>query len=188
MSDEFVKFHLKIGTCELSFEGSKSNLDEPLEKLFGRLADLIGRNARQESPDLGNASISGTVLGSKSRSLMMSSTTCAQRLAVDSGSDLILAVSAKLMLMDGKDSFDRKDLLREMKSASIYYKKSYATNLSRYLQSLIKTGQINSLSNDKYALAAEKLEELQRVIQSPTESKEPLTQDREENVSENTEN
>lgn len=187
MNDRIVKFQMKIGTSEISYEGPPEYLEESLEKVVSGLSDVLGPNSKAML-DSGDTSISERMLGPKNQLMMISSMTCAQRLAVNSGRDLILAGGAKLMLVDQKDSFDRKDLLREMKSASIYYKQSYGTNLSRYLKRLIKDGEINSLSNDKFALSAGKLEELQRIIQTPAELNESSTQSHlEDNQSEDAE-
>jgi hypothetical protein len=55
-------------------------------------------------------------------------------------------------------------LLKEMKSATAYYKKNYAPNLSSYLKRAIKDGPLTEVAKDSFSLAAAAREELEKKL------------------------
>lgn len=59
------------------------------------------------------------------------------------------------------DKFSRKELLDEMKSATAYYNKNYATNLSAYLKSALKDDRLAEISNGVFALTAKATAEVE---------------------------
>ena len=84
----------------------------------------------------------------------MTTNTIAGRLDVKTGPDLVLAACAHLCFVKGADTFERKNILAEMQSASNYYKKTYSSNLSKYLSKLVKDGKLIERSKEVYALSA----------------------------------
>ena len=76
----------------------------------------------------------------------------AARLDVKSGSDLIIAAAAKLTFVDGQDKFSRKTLLESMQTASSYYKQSMSSNLTKFLNGLLKDNRLTEPSIGHFAL------------------------------------
>ncbi len=86
----------------------------------------------------------------------------ADKLSVKDGPGLIIAAVAHLFFVKGQEKFNRSDLLREMKSASGYYKPSYGGgNLSKYLVTLGKKNQLIEQSKDTYVLSANATKDLE---------------------------
>ena len=81
------------------------------------------------------------------------------------GSDLALAAAAKLTLADGRDRFNRRDLLAEMRSAGSFFRKTYASNFSNYLGTLLKDRKLIESSNGIFALEATTRNEMRRELE-----------------------
>jgi hypothetical protein len=84
----------------------------------------------------------------------MSTNTIASKLGMNSGPDLIIAACANLTLVKNKETFHRKDILAEMKTASNYYKGSHSNNLSASLKSLVSGDKLIERTKDVFALTA----------------------------------
>src|SRR4030067_2424975 len=69
-------------------------------------------------------------------SLQLTTGTIAARFNVKTGPDLVLAAATHLVLIKGKQSFNRQQIIDEIKSASSYYKQSYLNNLRVRLKSI----------------------------------------------------
>lgn len=88
----------------------------------------------------------------------------ASKIKCASGLDLVLAASAKLHLVDDHATFTRSQILKEMQSASAYYKKSYSNNLSKYLNQLVKDGKLNEITTDTYAMQEKAVSEMEPLL------------------------
>lgn len=88
----------------------------------------------------------------------------AGKIGAKSGSDLLLAAAGHLALVRKTDQFSRQQLLAEMRSATAYYKKTYANNLSKYLTSALKDGPLSEISTDSFALTASGRAELEKKL------------------------
>lgn len=84
----------------------------------------------------------------------MSVNTIAVKLGTTSSSDLVMASCAHLAFIQNKDTFHRNDIIREMKTASNYFKSNHIKNLSQSLKSLISSGKLIERSKDTFALSA----------------------------------
>lgn len=85
----------------------------------------------------------------------MTTNTVAARLSTKTGPALVMAAIAKLILVDGRETVPRKELLTEMQSATSYYKSTFGGgNLTKSLTKLVKDGKLNEPAKDVYALAA----------------------------------
>ena len=154
-----ARIRLKVGNLEIEYEGSDSFIKSDLLALVSKAIDLI----REQGVDIttiddtsGQQSIGGKTSGTTS--------TIATKLGSKSGTDLIVAAAARLTLVMGLESFSRQQLLDEMKLATAYYKKSYSNNLTKYLQQLVKAGELIEAAKDTYALSASKRSELEKTI------------------------
>lgn len=101
--------------------------------------------------------------GSKPR-IEMTTGSIAARLQVKSGPELVMAAAARLGIVEELNSFSRKRLTEQMRSATAYFKPSYVSNLSPLLNGLLKDGKLNEPSKDHFALTAASEQELRSRI------------------------
>ena len=87
-------------------------------------------------------------------------TAIAAKMGVKKGPELIIAAATKLNVVDGRDRFSRDELIAAMKSASSYYKKSYLSNLSAQLKTLLDNGRLTEPATDHYTLTASEVQQV----------------------------
>lgn len=134
MSEQFVKslskMRIKLGVIEIDFEGTEDYIRNELPNLFELICTYAPTpndveseyeevEELPENPDPGKQII------------QMTTNTIAAKLGVKTGSDLVLAACAHLCLVKGADTFERKNILVEMQTASNYYKQIHSKNLSK---------------------------------------------------------
>ena len=143
------KIRIKIGAIEVEYEGSHAYLSEDLPKLLASVVEL-----RQKSKDFDEDRGSDDAVKKGAVKPAASGTVAAMaaKLNVKSGSDLIIAAAAKLTLADGQEKFSRKTLLESMQTASSYYKQSMSSNLTKFLNGLLKDNRLTEPSTDHFAL------------------------------------
>ena len=89
----------------------------------------------------------------------------AAALNVRTGSELAVAAAAKLTLVDGRQRFSRRDLMAEMRTAGSYFKKTYSSNFSNYLNTLLKERRLIESSAGVFALAEATRREIQQSLE-----------------------
>lgn len=147
------KLRIRIGEVEIDYEGTEEFLKIELPQLLKTAmelhkADEAGSSHQTDRKQKGGATPSG-------QTLLLTTNSIAAKLGAKSGSDLLLAAAAHLALVKKSEPFTRPQLLTEMKSATSYYNKNYATNLSSYLKTAIqKDGPLSETSKHSYALSA----------------------------------
>lgn len=148
------KIRIKLGAIEVEYEGSEAFLKEELPQLLAAVSDLHAKSGgsplTQDIPGSSDASAQGT--GGKK--IEATTASIAARLQVKSGPELIMAAVARITFALGQDVCSRQNITQEMKSAASYYKKTYLSNLSNYLDVLVKDKKLNELSSGNYALTA----------------------------------
>jgi hypothetical protein len=154
MSHSAAKIRLRIGQLEVEYEGCPSFLEEGL---FNLLEKSIAFNAEHNGaiPTDPLAAPNGTspvVIEKAGHSYTTNA--IAARLNASSGSDLAVAASAKLCLVNGRDKFSRKEINNEMKSATTYYNSNMTGNLGKILVSLVKQKRLNEVAKDMYSVSA----------------------------------
>jgi hypothetical protein len=145
---------------EIEYEGEQSFIEESLLTFAERLLELGDR-----IPLAISASVNSHPEPKPSRP-ELSTNTIAQIIAVKTGSDLALAAVAKINIVKGQSTASRSEILDEMKQASTYYKDTFASNLSSYLDTLVKSRRINMVSKATYALAASERGRMEQAISS----------------------
>jgi hypothetical protein len=152
------KIRIKLGPIEVEYEGSEDFLKEELPQLLEAVANLHKKSGITDaSPqDQNQGGSSSTPKGQ----LQGTTGAVAAKLGSKTGPDLVLAAAARLTLVVGKETFTRKDLLAEMKTATAYYKATYRGNLSGYLNGLVKDGILLETAAQTYSLSASKKTEL----------------------------
>ena len=145
------KIRIKMGAVEIEYEGTDEFLKEELLDMIKAVAEMY-REAAEDS-GFGSGDESGSGAGGSDASQVEGTTNqIATALGgVSKGADLILAAGVKLHFVAGKDTFTRKELLDEAKTATKFYKKSYGSNLSSILQTLVGSS-FNEPSANTYAL------------------------------------
>jgi hypothetical protein len=150
------KIRIKYGDIELEYEGSEKFIKT---EIFNYMNNLI-------TPK-GNTEIKGALINPKlnkhllhNNNLNISISTYASKLKCKSGSELVIAAALSLHLGKAKETFNREEILKEMKLATAYYKESYNNNLSSSLKTLVKAGKLLSLSGDAYSLQADTISAL----------------------------
>lgn len=151
------KIRIKIGEIELEYEGTDDFLKN---ELLGLLKDLT-----QLSQIIGGYSPHGVTRKSTSNvdKSSLSTSSFAQKTNAKQGSDLALAACYFLSL-SGHESFTSADISKEMRKARAYFKESYSANLSNYLKTLVKSGQINPVSSNSYSLPQKEIDKANSVI------------------------
>lgn len=153
------KIRIKMGDVEVEYEGSETFLREELRELLSGVLEL--HREREESGDGSGNHQGSTEEQSPAATVSGTTNTFAAKLSVAKGSDLVIAAAARITLGLGQESFTRGDLLKEMKTAKSYYKKTYSNNLSSYLKSLVSADRIREVAHETYALSAGERQKLE---------------------------
>lgn len=149
------KIKIKMGPIEVEYEGSESFLKEELPEILKAVSELYKETGGKiEIPASDENSNSNDSSGG--HAIQGTTGSLAAKLGVKSGPDLIIAAAAQLTFVQGKEKFTRKDVMSEIKEASAYYKSSYGSNLTTYLNGLVKDGTFLETSKGVYALSANK--------------------------------
>ncbi len=142
-----TRIKISIGSVQIEYEGEPAFIAEGLIGLATQVFDLANQaGVRTEisgpsdyAPSASNENIS--------------TNTIAQILGVKTGSELALAAVAKIIVVNKKPLADRQSILDEMKEAVTFYKESYSSNLSSYIETLVKARRLNIVSRGTYGLA-----------------------------------
>ncbi|PVE55864.1 hypothetical protein DC429_11080 [Arthrobacter sp. TPD3018] len=85
--------------------------------------------------------------------------TIADRLSVKNSADLAIAAAAYLQLVEGKESFTRREWLAAMQTATNFYNQNMSGNFSKTVGRL-NGSKVNQLANDKFALKSIEIADL----------------------------
>lgn len=152
------KIRISLGALEIEYEGDQAFIEE-------RLLDFV--SSASELMDLRQATgVSGASVAQSDYNNDLSTNTIAQIISVKTGSELALAAIAKINLVKKQPAARRQDILDEMREASTYFRETYSSNLSAYLDTLVKGKRINLISKGTYALAAGERQRLEAALAS----------------------
>jgi hypothetical protein len=157
---------IKMGPIEIEYEGSEDFLKQELTDLLSAVSKLYQDSGLPEGEPTAEPAEAAVATGvQSSRTSAMTVTTIAAKLGAKSGADLILAAGASLTRV-GSETFARQKLLDEMKKATGYYKKSYGSNLSNYLLTLVREGKLQETAKDTYSLNVGTKDEIEAKLAS----------------------
>jgi hypothetical protein len=159
------KIKIKYGHIEVECEGTEEFLKKELPDLLKTISELA-QNAMPLNISSLQPQLSNEVLSAKQTN-NYSVSTIAQKLSAKKGPALIIAACLKLKLSDMKESYNKNEILTEMRTAKSFYKSSYAKNIGVYLTTLIKNGKLHHNRNDDYSLSEQTLTELRNLFDSP---------------------
>jgi hypothetical protein len=74
---------------------------------------------------------------------------------------LVLAAAAHFTFSRAAEEFKRQQLLTEMQTARMYYRQSYSNNMTKYLDGMVKDGDLNEPSPGTYSLSPERRKTLE---------------------------
>jgi len=161
------KIRIKIGQIEVEYEGSEEFTKQELLGLIQTMSDLCKTaiptplpTAISPTPTLATAASPQPLVG------QISVGNIAAKIKCKKGPDLVLAAAASLALVKNKDCFTRQEILEEMKAATGYYKTTYMSNLTVYLNGLIKSAKLLERPSGEYALHANARSELESQLAS----------------------
>lgn len=158
------RIRIKLGVIEVEYEGEHDFLEKDLLALVKDLIEMTPVTPPPKKHDVevdpGNRGGQAGQAGGSSGTV----STFAARLSVTTGPQLILAALLQAAKVGGNASLSRKDILAAMQSAKSHYKTSYRSNLSTYLKSLTRSGDINEVGTDMYALSNPKKDELEEYV------------------------
>lgn len=143
-----AKLTIRVGESAIEYEGPEDFLKSELAALVAATRGL------QAVTPKGTQAGSGKELegdASAPTGAEASVSTLAQKLAIDSGPDLLEAAALALALA-GSPSFTKKVLRLKAREAKTFWKKSYANNFENNLKSLVAQGRINHVAGDDFAL------------------------------------
>lgn len=161
MSDDIAKIRLKIGQLEIEYEGCSSFLQDDLLNLMEKMVGFLAEHEAPIPTDSAPAQTNGAGSTGSTGELDHSTNTIATILGAKTGPDLVVAASAGLTLVQGKDRFSRKELLTEMKTATSFFKKTYSNNLSKYLEGLTNADRLRLVAKNTYAISANEKKKLE---------------------------
>lgn len=158
------KVRIRMGQVEVEYEGDEQFLKDELPALLDSVSKLYREAKNVSGDDEAPDPATPVVPTPPTLNAVGTTTNIAAKMHVDSGPHLILAAAARLTLGGGKPSFSRQTLLEEMKTASSYFNKNYASNLSQYLTGLVRSGKLMETAKDTYAMTATTLSEIEAKI------------------------
>jgi len=154
MSD---KIRIRVG--EIEYEGDKEFAMSELPELVKALSENHGvaqdvnGTATADRPETNGEAGSGAATN-------LSTDSVAANLGIDAQKDLVIAASAKLTFVEGKDTFSRDDIRNAMKEATSRYTETHSKNLTRYLNQLVTSKDLLKHEKNTYALHASTKEDL----------------------------
>ena len=163
-SKDRIRVRLKVNWLEIEYEGAPAHFREHVVDLVDHILSTPVENAVPISAQDRAIGHAADISGHAPSPADLSTSTIASVLSVKTGSELVLAASAKLLLVDEKTQFTRKDILNEMRDAPGYYKKTYASNLTKSLDALLKADRLRTTGSGVYALSAKEEESLRAML------------------------
>ncbi|MBI3125779.1 MAG: hypothetical protein HYZ10_15390 [Ignavibacteriales bacterium] len=157
MESNNCKIKIKFGLIEIDYEGTEGFVKSELLGIIEKISNLtstipIQTPALIASPNNPNANknLSTSIIASKT--------------GVKNGPDLVMAAVGFIAIGLGKESFSRGEILDNMKSATTYYQKNFASNLTQSLNSLVKDKKLLHISGDNYSISEESLNSIRSIL------------------------
>lgn len=155
-----AKIKIKVGEIEIEYEGDASFLKNDLLSIFKELSNanehvaVTPKPAREKAHD----SHGGKSVGKHS------AVTIATLLKAKTGPDLVTVAAAYLHFSQGKSEFTRAEILAAMRTATGYWQKNFAANLSTSLEGLTKADKLRVVKEGTYSLPADEMKRIEVVL------------------------
>lgn len=152
---ENVSLKIELGPLSVDYSGPVNFLEDGLAKFCKEILELdVPAGAPFEDGD--NAKPAVDVTSNR----LLSTSDIAAKLGSKSGSDLVMCAAASLTFSQNRETFKRAELLAEMKLAKAFYKQTYSNNLSKSLDTLIRSNRLSSSGHETYVLPHQERESL----------------------------
>ena len=162
------KIKFKMGQIEIECEGDESFLKDEFTALLDAVADFHNKTHSSivAAPELTQEAVVSAQANSvqSGAQIQLSTKSICSKMGAKSGRDVCMASAIKLVVMNGKETFTRPEILTEMKTATGYFKDTHSGNLSQTIDRLIKADEWHETTAGNYALSAKKEEELRQKI------------------------
>lgn len=142
------KIKIKIGPIEVECEGTENFLKKELLDILTTISTLYKQGDLPTGPPPSDGD-EGSDEG-----IPATTGSIAVKLGCKSGTDLAEAAAAQLSLVSKHKHFSRQQLLKEMRAATAYFKRSYANNIDKSIRKLLKDDKFNEPSKGNFALSA----------------------------------
>ncbi len=153
-----IKLSTTIGDVSFDFEGTKDEYKDLVQPLVERALERNSSAPRNQPVAVSTAGVHPAPRQG------VTVRTISARLRANGGSELLLAAAASLALVKGATQFTRQELHDEMKEAAGFYKTSYGSNLSNYIDTLMKKGSLLEMGKETYALSDSARQELEQKL------------------------
>jgi hypothetical protein len=148
-----AKLRIKARGIEIEWEGDVAFLKSELPKLVASIIEAIGSDAdHQDDNESEDSESSSSGRGGPTAS-SFTTASAAAKLQAKSGADLFKAALARLQISEGVEPASRTSILNEMRSAPRFFKPAMSGNLTRIIQGLLDSGEINEPSAGNYVLS-----------------------------------
>lgn len=146
------RIRIKLGQMEVEYEGSEAFIKQELLDFVEKVSALRTTLPGGETSDSGDDS---------TFTLKLSTSSLAGKLECKSGRDLVLAAAAHFTFSRAAETFTRQQLLTEMQTARMYYKQSYSNNMTKYIDGMVRNGDLNEPSTGTYSLSPDRRKTLE---------------------------
>jgi len=153
-------FKCKAGSFTVEYRGDPAFIIDDLARVVQELLEAAPVDSLKEQVKLDK----NTSEPQNNQIQHMSTNTIAGSLGAKSGPDVVMAAIAHIQLVQGRDKASRSEILNEMKKATTFYKSTFGSNLSSYLNSLVRAKRINLVAESTYALTASERSSMQAVM------------------------
>lgn len=163
-----AKIRIKVGNIEVDYEGDPSFLKDGLNELIQSVSDIHNSLPQTPSPSV-DAPTSvepapPAANPSASTGLGLSTRSIAARMNAENGPELAICAMAHLELVKGLESYERKSILDEMKSATGYYNNNMSRNNAANIASLLKNKRVTEVGSGKFCLSATERKKVEAAI------------------------
>lgn len=160
---ELHKLKFSHGNVSFEIEGSPDFIEENLEPLFNKCFEISSKTGVLNTPiESTNAYSSNKV--EQPFDPTLSTNTIALTTNAKTGSALVIAAIAHLQLVKGATKVTRQEISEEIKTATTFYKATYTSNLTAYLDTLTKARRLNLIAKDTYSLSSSERQQLSEAI------------------------
>lgn len=160
MSQNTAKIRLKIGQIEVEYEGNNAFLKDEIFQMLEKMSSFYAKHSSIVSPEDVQVDKEIEQPTSNGKVLKMAVGTIATRLNATSEAQMAMASAIHLTLVQGKETFSRKDIHDNMKKATGRFKKGMGHNLTSSLARLVNQERLNEVSDGRYALSEQEKDKM----------------------------
>ncbi len=164
-----VHLRIKVNSMEIEYEGNPEFIGDYVKEFVDQVLDTQTAHIalREETTQVPNDQVFPSA---NIQNIDLSTSSFAATLSVKSGPDLIIAAAAKLRFTDGKSTFNRKEIIEEMRNASGFFKQTYVNNLTKSLDRLLRLDRLRETSSNTYSLSSGEESQLKEILKKSREN------------------